>query len=434
MTLQEHLTGKNEKLIALIAAVAAFGTYSCMYAFRKPFTVATFDAMVWLGIDYKIWLIFAQTVGYTLSKFYGVKFISEMGQNARSRAILMFILLSWLALLMFPLIPQPFNILLLFVNGFPLGMVWGLVFSYLEGRRYTEFMGAFLSVSFIFSSGLVKSVGAYLMVNFQVSQWWMPCLTGLVFAGPLLLFTWLLDQTPQPTKEDITLRNKRVPMTREDRLTLLKSYGFGIAMLIAGYVLLTLLRDIRDNFVSNIWLELGFEGESAIFTTTEVPVSIAVLVIISSLVLVKNNIKALIINHIIIIIGFLIILVTTILFSKALITPVTWMIAIGLGLYMAYVPFNCVIFERFMAVFRHTGNAGFLIYLADSFGYLGSVSFLFYKELGGFKHTSWTEFFSTTLVVASVIGVVTTFVASIYFYLKHRAGLKILERQIVLTP
>ncbi len=419
--------------MALIAAIAAFGTYSCMYAFRKPFTVATFDAVVWLGVDYKTWLIFAQTVGYTLSKFYGVKFISEMGQNYRLRAILMFILLSWLALLLFPLVPQPFNIVLLFVNGFPLGMVWGLVFSYLEGRKHTEFMGAFLSVSFIFSSGLVKSVGAYLMMNFQVSQWWMPCLTGLVFVLPLLLFTWLLDQTPAPTKEDIALRNPRLPMDRKDRQNLLKSYGFGIAMLIAGYVLLTLLRDIRDNFVSNIWLELGFEGEAAIFTMTEVPVSIVVLLMISALVLVKNNMKALMINHLLIMAGFLIILIATTLFLRSSITPVTWIIAIGLGLYMAYVPFNCVIFERFMAVFRHVGNAGFLIYLADSFGYLGSVSFLFYKELGGFKNTSWTEFFSTTLLVASVIGVFTTFVASVYFYHKHRADLKILERQIVLT-
>ena len=32
MELKKRLTGKNEKLIALTAAIAAFGTYSCMYA------------------------------------------------------------------------------------------------------------------------------------------------------------------------------------------------------------------------------------------------------------------------------------------------------------------------------------------------------------------------------------------------------------------
>jgi hypothetical protein len=30
-------------VVAVIAALAAFSTYSCMYAFRKPFTAATFE-------------------------------------------------------------------------------------------------------------------------------------------------------------------------------------------------------------------------------------------------------------------------------------------------------------------------------------------------------------------------------------------------------
>ena len=433
MTLKVQLAGKNEKFIALVAAIAAFGTYSCMYAFRKPFTVATFDTVTWLGIDYKIWLIFAQTAGYTLSKFYGVKFISEMGQNSRARFILVFILISWLSLLLFPLVPPPFNVGFLLINGFPLGMVWGLVFSYLEGRKYTEFMGAFLGVSFIFSSGLVKSVGAYLMVYFGVSQWWMPCLTGLVFMLPLVLFTWLLDQTPAPTKEDIGLRNQRVPMTKKDRQKFLRSYGFGIAMLVMGYVFLTLLRDVRDNFVSNIWHEQGFTGQPGIFTKTEVPISLAVLLIISLLVLVKNNVKALMINHYLIIIGFTIMLVTTLLFSRAVISPVDWVVVVGLGLYMAYVPFNCVIFERFMAVFKHPGNAGFLMYVADSFGYLGSMGFLFYKELAGFKNASWTVFFQSTLLVTSLVGICITLIAAVYFYRKHRVGLVTVEKQIMLA-
>ena len=433
MTLKKQLTGKNEKLIALTAAIAAFGTYSCMYAFRKPFTAATFDELVWLGIDYKIWLIFAQTAGYTLSKFYGVKFISEMQQNFRSRFILLFILLSWMALLLFPLMPQPFNIIMLFINGFPLGMVWGLVFSYLEGRRYTEFMGAFLSVSFIFSSGLVKSVGAYLMINFEISQWWMPAMTGLVFAIPLVVFTWLLDQTPAPSEKDVALRNARVPMTGKDRRMILISYGFGLSLLVIAYVLLTLLRDVRDNFVANIWQEQGPAGDSAVFTQTEVPVAIAVLVLISLLVLVKNNMKALLINHLLIVIGFATMLVSTLLFLKQSISPVTWMITVGLGLYMAYVPFNCVLFERFLAVFRHPGNAGFLIYLADSFGYLGSVSFLFFKELAGFRHTSWTTFFSNSLLISAAGGLCMTLAASVYFYLKQRAGASASGKQIILN-
>jgi hypothetical protein len=39
-------------------------------------------------------------------------------------------------------------------------MLWGVIFSYVEGRKSTDFICAALAVSFIFSSGWVKSVGA----------------------------------------------------------------------------------------------------------------------------------------------------------------------------------------------------------------------------------------------------------------------------------
>ena len=102
--LKAYLLKSDHRVVALVGAVAAFGTYSCMYAFRKPFTAATYADMEWLGIDYKIWLIFAQTIGYTLSKFYGIRFIAERGDKGRARQILWLIALSWLALLLFPLV------------------------------------------------------------------------------------------------------------------------------------------------------------------------------------------------------------------------------------------------------------------------------------------------------------------------------------------
>ncbi|MFY0253367.1 DUF5690 family protein [Chitinophaga sp. 30R24] len=58
-----------------------------------------------------------------------------------------------------------------FVNGPPLRMIWGLVFSYLEGRRSTELMGAVLSISFIFSSGFVKSVEKMAIVNWGITAY-----------------------------------------------------------------------------------------------------------------------------------------------------------------------------------------------------------------------------------------------------------------------
>jgi uncharacterized protein DUF5690 len=187
----------------LLAAVSAFCVYTCMYAFRKPFTVAQFAGIRFLGIDYKIWLVISQTVGYTLSKFFGIKFIAELRTRNRTLIILKLVSISWVALLFFAMVPPPYNIIFLLVNGFPLGLIYGLVFSYLEGRKTTEFLGAALASSFIFASGFTQSVGKFIMVAWNVDEWWMPWVTGLIFFLPLLLFTWLLDKTPPPALDDI---------------------------------------------------------------------------------------------------------------------------------------------------------------------------------------------------------------------------------------
>ena len=143
----------------ILPMAGAFALYCSMYAFRKPFTAGVFEGLALWGIDYKILLISVQALGYMLSKFMGIKIVSEMSPQKRAFAILGLIGLSWASLLLFAVVPYPYHSAFLFLNGLPLGMIWGLVFSYLEGRRNTELLGAGMSASFIVSSGLVKSLG-----------------------------------------------------------------------------------------------------------------------------------------------------------------------------------------------------------------------------------------------------------------------------------
>ena len=63
------------------------------------------------------------------------------------------ILAAEAALLIFGLVPPHWKVLAIFLNGLPLGMIWGLVVWYLEGRRTSEILLAALSCSFIVSSG-----------------------------------------------------------------------------------------------------------------------------------------------------------------------------------------------------------------------------------------------------------------------------------------
>ena len=407
----------KEKSIALYAALVSFGTYVFVFGFRKSFTVCTFNGLTFGPIAYKTALVISQMLGYMLAKFFGIKFISALKKVNRYKIIFLLIGISWLAWFLFAVIPPPYNIVFLFLNGFPLGMLWGVVFSYVEGRKRTDFIGAALAVSFIFSSGWVKSVGASLMEQYLITEFWVPFFTGLVFLLPLILCVYGLEKVPPPSEADELLRTKRIPMTKADRKYLLKQYLPGIIAFVSIYLFATIFRDIRDNFSADMWKEMGYTTKPAIFTQTEIPITILILIVMGAVVLIKNSFKALMIAHVFILLGFIIAGISTYYFSHQLLSPFWWMIWVGLGLYLVYIPFNSIFFDRLIAAFSMKGNAGFFIYVADSVGYAGSVSVMLAKEGMSLK-IKWTQFFSQSVMLLSLVGVFITLYAMYYFYKK----------------
>ncbi len=97
-----------------------------------------------------------------------------------------------------------------------------------------------------------------------------------------------------------------------------------------------------------------------------------------------------------------------------------WMQLTGLGLYMAYIPFNCIFFERMIASFRIAGNVGFFIYIADAYGYLGSVIVMLVKSFLEIK-LQWTSFYSNGVIIFSIIGIAGTLISLFYFNKKFRS-------------
>ncbi|NBP71221.1 MAG: hypothetical protein EBU52_21090, partial [Cytophagia bacterium] len=211
------LSRTNGFWFSCYTATAAFCLYTCIFALRKTFGVATYENNVVAGVDFKVWMVIFQLIGYMLSKFIGIKVVSELGNHARAKGILLMVSIAGLSWLFFALTPTPYNLIFLFFNGLPLGMVWGMVFGYLEGRKFTEVLGASLSVSFIFSSGFAKTIGG-LILQAGVSEFWMPFVSVCLFFIPLLIFLWLLDKIPPPTAEDEALRTKRAPMSKQERI------------------------------------------------------------------------------------------------------------------------------------------------------------------------------------------------------------------------
>ncbi|GAB0155898.1 DUF5690 family protein [Chryseobacterium sp. Alg-005] len=409
----------NKSWVTLKVAFAAFGVYFCMYGFRKPFTVASFEGLSYFGIDYKILIIIAQAIGYFISKFIGIQFISELKPEKRIFYLFTFIAVAEIALLGFAAVPAPYNIIFMFINGIPLGMIWGIVFSYVEGRKATEIIGLFLCSSFVVSSGFTKTAGKFLMDTFSISEFWMPFFTGLVFIIPLIFFGFLLERTPNPSEEDIMLKNKRQPLNRPERKELIRQFFIPVVCIIVLYVSLTVLRDFRDNFSREIWDGLHFRFDSSIFTLTEIPIAVMVLLILSIMVKVKNNKKAFQYYHYILFAGILAVGLSTYLFQTGTISPFIWMVLSGFGMYICYIPFNGIYFDRMIAAFHIKGNVGFLIYVVDSFGYLGSVLILLYKNFGSAK-ISWLHFYITLNYIIAAIVLAASVIAVIAFRKKAK--------------
>ncbi|MDF2157255.1 DUF5690 family protein [Algoriphagus sp. CAU 1675] len=416
--LSKKLQEANSFQMSVFAALMGFLVYSSMYAFRKPFAVAAFEGEEFLGLNLKIWLILAQTLGYMASKFYGIKMISELGDRGRARLILTLITLSWMALLGFALVPGPAGILFFVLNGFPLGLIWGIVFHYMEGRRFTEMMGSMLAASFVFSSGFVKSIGRYLLLDWGVTEYWMPFLTGAVFFPLLLVAVVLLDHIPSPSLEDQRMRSPRSSMDSASRKVFFREFRIGIMLLILVYMMLTGLRDLRDNFVVEIWSGLQMEVAPELLTKTEVPITLILLGLMSLLVLVRDNQRVLFLNHWIILGGFAITILSTLGLQAGILSPFYWMVLTGTGIYMAYIPFNSLLFDRLIATFKYAGNVGFLMYLVDSFGYLGSSLVLVFKQVGGTQNLSWLNFYLSSILVFLSISSLLMGVSLFYFQRK----------------
>lgn len=412
-------------LLVAYAAAVAFGTYFCMYAFRKPFDATKFYVvgadgqplknengkpvtMKFAGspIDLKTMCVIAQVIGYMLSKYIGTKVCSEV--HRRYRGYLMVGLIVWAggALALFGLLPPNFKPIAMFLNGLPLGMVWGLCVRYLEGRRATELMIAGLSCAYIIAGAATRDVGRDLvMASWGVSEEFMPVVTGLLFLLPFVLGVVLLNQIPPPSTADVAARGERAEMGGQQRRAFLRHYGIGFGLLLVAYFFLTAFRDFRDHYGVEILDALGLGKEKAILSSAEKWAFLFVILALGGMFLIRNNRKALVAVYCVITAGFATVGVATALHMSGSLSGYWWMAATGVGLYLAYVPYGAVLFERMMAAPRFLGTAAFAIQLADGIGYTGSVLLQLLRDLvfGEFNRLQFTLPFGLIVSAAGVI-------------------------------
>lgn len=378
-------------LFVLWAGGTALLSYSLVYALRKPFTAAEFDGLQVAGMDYKIVVSIIQLIGYVCAKMLGIKFISELKPEGRLKFIIGSAALSELSLVAFGILSAPYNIFALFFNGLSLGCMWGVIFSFLEGRRTTDILASIMGVSMALSSGVAKSLGLYALNDLGVSEFWMPALVGAV-AFPLLCFMgWMMTKFPAPTAADIAARTKRVTLDGRQRWQLFVKFMPLLIMLFGANLLLTVQRDIKEDFIVCI-IDVS-QVSSWAFAHLDSIATLVLLGVFALLSAVGNHLRALCLILIMSAIGM-----GTIAFLGAeagsLNMPVTaWLFLQTLCIDIAYLSFQTIFFERFIACFKVQGNVGFFIITIDFIGYLGTLCLLLFKEFQA-PHIDWTSFYN----------------------------------------
>lgn len=398
--------------LSLWSVAAAFGTYACMYGFRKPFTAGSYVDET-SGLSFKAWLVTAQVLGYAISKCIGIKVIAEMRPERRAGVLLALIGVAEIALLFFAVLPRPWNAVALFFNGLPLGMVFGLVLGFLEGRRLTEAFVAGLCASFILADGVTKSVGAELLQR-GVPEPWMPFTAGLVFLLPLIGFVWMLRQLPAPTQADIDARSERAPMDKVDRRDFLRRHGLGLGLIVLVYLLVTIVRSLRADFAPELWSALGTTGQPSVFTRSELWVALGVVAINGLVVVIRDNRRAFDTALAISGAGLLLVAIAVWGWQAGWWTGFTFMVLLGLGMYIPYVAVHTTVFERLIALTRDRGNIGYLMYLADATGYVGYVAIMlgrrFWQADGGFL-----AFFNAVALGTVAVSLIALVGAAVFF-------------------
>ena len=144
-------------------------------------------------------------------------------------------------------------------------------------------------------------------------------------------------------------------------------------------------------------------------------------VTLAALALIRDNMRALLTLHAVIFAGALLLAGGTLAFEAGWIGPLAWTILVGTGLYLGYVPFSAMLFDRLIATFGRPANAGFLIYVADASGYGGSVGLLVYRSVAG-RNLDWLRFFTDCIYGVAALVALLTLLSALYFAARALPG------------
>ena len=178
------------------------------------------------------------------------------------------------------------------------------------------------------------------------------------------------------------------------------------------FVLVTILRGVRSDFAPEIWAGLGVKTPRKRLRVDRDYRRARRLALNGSAVLIAANRSAFFFAMTLAIVG-----PAMVLFASAAprgLPPFAFMVLQGLGLYLPYIAVHTTIFERLIAMTRERANIGYLMYLADAFGYLGYTAVLIGLK-GSFPKDNFFPFYEQLCIVIAIAYIAALIPCWMYF-------------------
>jgi hypothetical protein len=176
--------------------------------------------------------------------------------------------------------------------------------------------------------------------------------------------------------------------------------------------------------VLNFFEGFGTDENASIFTISEIIVGFWMFIPIGIMMLFSLSIWNLVAYHALIWVGLTCLLILTIIYDSGKMEGVYFMVISGVCTFTAEMPFNSILGDLIIALFKTKANSGFFMYITDSFGYMSSIFILFIKNFGA-PQLSWVDFYLTCSYVMSITSLSLSTLSCAYYVIKYRRMKKV---------
>ncbi|KAG8463149.1 hypothetical protein KFE25_011146 [Diacronema lutheri] len=372
-----------DRRTALALGVAAFGFYSSIYFIKVCVFAARWHGATWHGVDLKTALAIGQSTGYLVGKVPAALLTPKLRRSQLLGAVLGVLWCAGSLIFALGALPTPLSVPCLFLASAALASAWSLLMRFIEGRARTDAIVALVSLSWIGVSGVVKSVGAELVLRGLTERAMVcTCASFGVVSGTICAVA--MATRPPPSAADEAARGARREMRsiRREGLLLLTRHGLGIALTTAAYSLCGTVRVFRDFFLPELFAEVGVHGHPAAFALSEGAIALLVIATIGSFARIESNWLALNVILATAMMGVLLAFCASILWRARAIGGLPWVTLVGAGIFLMYMPIGCVLYDRLLAAAREQLTTTLLSVLSDAATTACAAALLIYKEFG----------------------------------------------------